>query len=321
MSLAVLKKKTKAIVPRFSKNKCFVLNMTGRGGGIGKTVHGRSGKSSTVNTSSKCDYTTCWVSDKPAPQMAYGVYVNKKAKGSYRPSGYSCGKEGKCAIANKPVWKLITTYDASLIIEKKKTEALQYNKFSTPLDPVSGKPTSNAKPCLAGLKQTKKDHTNKNKKWCNNITKDLGGRRTASEQIVLRKAMSVDACIPTPQEQILTFGIKDGSISFIHGNKLPTIYRGFPYKIIFQITSTATKIKIYTNRSSNPLNTCDVFYEHNNKSKSFKINKLTVSPSFCPNMNPILYFETTKNKISIKISKSYKGYSLKPPHTTISQCN
>ena len=248
MSLAVLKRKTKALAPRFSKNKCFVLNMTGRGGGIGKTVRGRSGKSSTINTSSKCDCPSCWDSDKPAPQMGYGIYINNKAKGSYRPSGYSCGKGGKCAIANKPVWKLTTTYDASLIIEKKKTEALQCNKFSTPLDPISGKPTSNRKPCLAGVKQTNKDHSNKNKKWCNNITKDLGGRRTASEQVLRRKAMSLDMCIPTPQEQILTFGINNGTISFIPGNQQqPIIYRGFAYKILFQITGSTTSIKIYTN--------------------------------------------------------------------------
>jgi len=31
MSLATLKRKTEATVPYFSKNKCFVLNMTGRG--------------------------------------------------------------------------------------------------------------------------------------------------------------------------------------------------------------------------------------------------------------------------------------------------
>ena len=34
MSLAILKKKTKATSPYFSKEHCFVLNMTGRGGGI-----------------------------------------------------------------------------------------------------------------------------------------------------------------------------------------------------------------------------------------------------------------------------------------------
>ena len=322
MSLAVLKKKTNAI---FSKNKCFVLNMTGRGGGIGKTVRGRhvvSKKPS--NTSSKCDCSSCWGLDKPAPQMAYGIYINNKAKGSYRPSGYSCGKSEKCVTTNKPVWKLTTTYDASLLIEKKKIEAIHCNKFSTPLDPISGKPTSNAKPCLAGVKQTKKDHTNKNKKWCNNITKDLGGRRTASEQIVSRKAMSLDVCIPTPQEQILIFGINNGKISFIPGNKQrlqPTIYRGFPYKIVFQITGSNTSIKIYTNRSDNPINTCEVFYKHDSKSDSFQINKLTVSPTFCLNMDPILYFKTTNNEISIKLSKSYKGYGLKPSHPAINQCN
>ena len=128
----------------------------------------------------------------------------------------------------------------------------------------------------------------------------------------------------TPQEQILIFGINNGKISFIPGNKQrlqPTIYRGFPYKIVFQITGSNTSIKIYTNRSDNPINTCEVFYKHDSKSDSFQINKLTVSPTFCLNMDPILYFKTTNNEISIKISKSYKGYGLKPSHPAINQCN
>ena len=340
MSLATLKRKTKATAPRFSKNKCFVLNMTGRG-----TVVGQSSKySSCQNNSKQCcvsgtksSYCTnveymapacekcpsCWRLNKPAPQMGYGVYINQKAKGAYRPSGSSCNST-KCHTSNKPVWKLTTTYDASLVIEKKKTRALHCDKNSTPLHPISGKPTSNAKPCIAGIKQRKCDHTNKNKKWCNNITKDLGGPRTASEQITLSKALSLsNVCIPTTKERVLSFTIENGKIFFIQENsscKRPIIIRGFPYKISFQIKGE-TSIKIYTNTSNNPLNMCDVFYENDSKSNSFQINKLTVSASFCPSMNPILYFETTVNKISINISKSYNGYGLIQPRSGIKQCH
>jgi len=319
MSLVTLKRKTKATAPRFSKNKCFVLNMTGRG--TGQTSSNCSCLIGKCSTSGNCP--TRWHLNKPAPQMGYGVYINQKAKGVYRPPPFSCNTT-QCSTADKPVWKLTTTYDASLIIEKRKTRALQCDKFSTPLDPISGKPTSNTKPCIAGIKQKKCDHTRKNKKWCNNITKDLGGHRTASDQTTRRKAISLsDVCIPTTKERILSFNITHGEISYVQEKsycKIPTIVRGFPYKILFQI-SGETSIKIYTNMSSNPLNMCDVFYEDDSKSKSFLINKLTVSSSFCPNMNPILYFETKVDKITINISKSYKGYGLVQPRTGIKQCH
>jgi len=206
MSLAVLKKKTKATASHFRKNKCFILNMTGRG-----TVVRQSSKYSQSNVKrctpgclcSKVGYMapdcktcpSCWRLNKPAPQKGYGIYINQKAKGAFRPSGYSCDSS-KCAT-NKPKWKSTNTSDSSSVVEKKKMLALQCDKFSTPLDPVSGKPTSNAKPCPAGIKQTKRVHTNKNKNWCNNITKDLGGWRSASEQLARRKALSLTGvCLP-----------------------------------------------------------------------------------------------------------------------------
>ena len=167
MSLAILKKKTKATSPYFSKEHCFVLNMTGRGGGIKtKLKKNACAKVEYMDTKSCNDK---WKLHKPAPQMGYGVYINKKAKGSHRPSGYECKNPADCVTTSKPVWKLTSTYDSSLVIEKNKLKALNCNKYDTPLDSISGKPTSVAKPCPAGVKQNKRDHTSINKKWCNNV--------------------------------------------------------------------------------------------------------------------------------------------------------
>ena len=121
MSLAVLKRKTKATAPRFSTNKCFVLNMTGRGNAIGRSgKYGQSVCGPLLNQkltfesgfcTSGLKSTTCanveymapdcsscpakWRLHKPAPQMGYGVYINRKAKGGFRPSGYPCNNPTK----------------------------------------------------------------------------------------------------------------------------------------------------------------------------------------------------------------------------------
>ena len=323
MSLAILKKKTKATSPYFSKEHCFVLNMTGRGGGIKtKLKKNACAKVEYMDTKSCNDK---WKLHKPAPQMGYGVYINKKAKGSHRPSGYECKNPADCVTTSKPVWKLTSTYDSSLVIEKNKLKALNCNKYDTPLDSISGKPTSVAKPCPAGVKQNKRDHTSINKKWCNNVTKNLGGRRSASEQIARHKGkVLTHTCLPNVNdERILSFDIDDGIITFIKQRSScakPLIIRGFPYKILVQV-SGSTKIKIYTNMSNNPLKMCDVFYDNDEQNNNFQIKKLKVSDSFCSNMNPILYFETSKNRITINISKSYKGYALTPVQSKPKQCH
>ena len=148
MSLAVLARKTKT-QQRLRSTKCstdgggrsvgFVLNMTGRGGGIGlsgmsykqrgmncrKTPANMSYQGK-VNTGCQCEGCcsgggrcktgqagTCCAGDgwpqrvskecrancglcwygglsQPAPQMSYRNYINRKAKGAYRPGGAVC---------------------------------------------------------------------------------------------------------------------------------------------------------------------------------------------------------------------------------------
>ena len=358
MSLAVLKRKSQATAPRFSTNKCFVLNMTGRGGVIGqsaKTGHSVCGPLKNQKITRRTAFCTSgmrqgccanveymapdcsncptrWRLHKPAPQMGYGVYLNRKAKGSFRPSGYPCKDPSSCALTSKPVWKLTKTYDASLITEQRRIAALRCNKFSTPRDPVSGKITSNVKPCVAGIKQEKCDHSAKNKKWCLNITKDLGGRRSASEQIERHKADALsDVCgPPCAQTLSLHFEISGCVITLVNNNSCkPLIIRGQKYKIFITKSDVEPSFifKIYTNISSTPTKMCDIFYEcwEDKKATNKNICNVTVSSSFCPNMNPILYFEVSSlcegsSKIPINISKAYKGYSLKQPMAGTRHC-
>ena len=145
MSLAVLARKTKT-QQRLRSTKCgsksggrtagFVLNMTGRGGGIGlsgmsykqrgvscrkypyKTLgcqckgccsdggRCKTGQAGTCcagdqRVSKKCrdDCGLCWYGgmSQPAPQMSYRNYINRKANGAYRPGGkVCCSKAEKC---------------------------------------------------------------------------------------------------------------------------------------------------------------------------------------------------------------------------------
>jgi hypothetical protein len=352
MSLAVLKRKTKATAPRFSTNKCFVLNMTGRGNAIGRSgKYGQSVCGPLLNQkltfesgfcTSGLKSTTCanveymapdcsscpakWRLHKPAPQMGYGVYINRKAKGGFRPSGYPCNNPTKCATTSKPVWKLTKTYDSSLVIEKKRIQALRCGKFSTPRDPSSGKITSTVKPCQAGLKQNKWDNAPQNKRWCNNVTKDLGGRRSASEQTARSKGAAITNMCgpPCPESQTLYFEIADNSIQITNQKSScrNLITRGYPYKVFVKVVGTPT-LKIYTNMSSNPTKMCDVFFNKQLPSVGTfaQIANITVSNSFCANMNPLLYFEVGTTKVALNISKSYKGYGLVPPRAGPKQCH
>ena len=137
MSLAVLARKTKT-KQRLKSTTCgngrsrngqqgrsvgFVLNMTGRGGGIGLSGMSykqrgsnckqgvgcsckgccsgncETGQAGTCCTADKIvtkkrreDCGECWYGgmSQPAPQMSYRNYINRKASGAYRPGGTPC---------------------------------------------------------------------------------------------------------------------------------------------------------------------------------------------------------------------------------------
>ena len=139
MSLAVLARKTKT-KQRLKSTTCgngrsrngqqgrsvgFLLNMTGRGGGIGLSGMSykqrgascrnkqpvpcgckgccsgncKTGQAGTCCTADKIvtkkrreDCGECWYGgmSQPAPQMSYRTYINRKASGAYRPGGKPC---------------------------------------------------------------------------------------------------------------------------------------------------------------------------------------------------------------------------------------
>ena len=64
---------------------------------------------------------------RPAPQMGYGVYLNRKSKGAYHPGGgpQCCTKPN--ATSGKIVWKQGSNLDASVVITNKKDNVLACN--------------------------------------------------------------------------------------------------------------------------------------------------------------------------------------------------
>jgi len=64
---------------------------------------------------------------KPAPQMGYGVYLNRKSKGAYHSGGgpQCCTKPN--AKTKKIVWKQQSNLDASVVITNKKDNVLACN--------------------------------------------------------------------------------------------------------------------------------------------------------------------------------------------------
>ena len=139
MSIAVLARKTRE---KHNNRTCgHILNMTGRGGGIGRfgfagkpTSHQNKclgGKCKTQNQSC-CDNNTANVKyntnktcsydglSQPAPQMSYRTYLNKKSNGAYRPGSKVCCDNG---TDNKNIVKKTTILSLNEITEIKKQEA------------------------------------------------------------------------------------------------------------------------------------------------------------------------------------------------------
>jgi len=134
MSLAVLARKTKA-KQRVRTRGGFILNMTGRGNVLGLSAKmSRGNCKGLTNCAGKraacCAGTpapeccTFKHGGKPAPQMGYGVYLNRKSKGAYRSGGGpQCCTEPN-ATAGKIVYKQPANISASEIIQNKKESTL-----------------------------------------------------------------------------------------------------------------------------------------------------------------------------------------------------
>lgn len=204
MSLATLARKTRT-KQRIRTRGNFILNMTGRGNVIGlsaKMSRGNcTGFTKCAGKRSSCcvgvgepDCCTFKHGGKPAPQMGYGVYLNRKSKGAYHPSGgKQCSTISGCKQA-KSVWKQSPNISAGEITMQKRDNVLLCNKD------VYTAPTDCTKKCccacknICGCRATDLlRYTRINKSFGCGVTKAVKQDRTAGEQIARnRAAYSVD---------------------------------------------------------------------------------------------------------------------------------
>ena len=132
MSLATLARKTRA-KQKLRKRGKFILNMTGRGNVLGMNAKMSRGNCGGKLTNCAGKRSACCVGvggeseccqfphgGKPAPQMGYGVYLNRKSKGAYHPGGgpQCCTKPN--ATSGKIVWKQGPSISASEMIQQRK---------------------------------------------------------------------------------------------------------------------------------------------------------------------------------------------------------
>ena len=214
MSLATLARKTRTKKRMNTRGK-FILNMTGRGNVLGMNTKMSRGNCGGKLTKCAGKRSACCVgvggeSDccrfphggKPAPQMGYGVYLNRKSKGAYHPGG---GKQCKtlpgCQSA-KTVWKQHSNLDASVVITNKKDNVLACNsdvytaKRDTCTPDCSGQCCCPVKKNICGCRATDLvRYTRINKSFGCQTTKAVRMGRSASEQIARRRA-AVDCIKP-----------------------------------------------------------------------------------------------------------------------------
>jgi hypothetical protein len=142
MSLAVLARKTRTTAPRFRRDKCFVLNMTGRGQVIGQSAKSHNSKCKTKqgckdgHVSRCCGAANsldlsgcksdCWrgKGSRPAPQLSYSNYLNRRSLGSYRPGGRVCCDTSENQKNNKITWKQGPSISASEMIQQRKDNSV-----------------------------------------------------------------------------------------------------------------------------------------------------------------------------------------------------
>jgi len=214
MSLATLARKTRTKKRMNTRGK-FILNMTGRGNVLGMNAKMSRGNCGGKLTNCAGKRSACCVGvggepgccrfphgGKPAPQMGYGVYLNRKSKGAYHPGGgpQCCTKPN--AISGKIVWKQGSNLDASVVIANKKDKVLACNsdvytaKRDTCVPDCSGQCCCPVKKNICGCRATDLvRYTRINKSFGCQTTKAVRMGRTASEQIARNRA-KVDCIKP-----------------------------------------------------------------------------------------------------------------------------
>jgi len=141
MSLATMGRKSRTTNPRLRRQPCFVLNMTGRGNVIGASFNAGQcrGKRPFYGKCKMGGQVTCCAADRvtpenckkgcgcrykglsqPAPQMGYGVYLNRRSRGASRPGGGKCCSTLADLSQNKLTWKQSPNNSAMDLIQHKK---------------------------------------------------------------------------------------------------------------------------------------------------------------------------------------------------------
>ena len=226
MSLATLARKTRTKKRMNTRGK-FILNMTGRGNVLGMNAKMSRGNCGGKLTKCAGKRSACCVGvggsqccefphgGQPAPQMGYGVYLNRKSKGAYHPGG---GKQCKtlpgCERA-KIVWKQGSNLDASVVSTNKKDNVLACNS-----DVYTSSTDCNDKCCcdcknICGCRATDLlRYTRINKSFGCQTTKAVRMGRSASEQIARNRA-KVDCINPKHRTIYITINSQGTSQSFV----------------------------------------------------------------------------------------------------------
>jgi len=276
MSLAVLARKSRTTNPRYRRDKCFILNMTGRGHVLGMSAKSHSGNCTNTKKPyyGKCSMGLrsggcggvgavdancmkgcgCLYSNglsQPAPQMGYGVYLNRKSNAAYRPGGRVCCK----TAVNKHVWKQAPNMASSEVIETRKLDAIRC-MVPQPVN-ANGKPVAKSVVCSGNqscssqrarcgppivkprLSYTRMNH------WCG-PAKSLCKTSESSQQTALVKSRAHNSLCPLPCEEaaIVNVSVDGQGIITLTKACLP-LHRGQQY--IFNISGAGTVTFMYGN--------------------------------------------------------------------------
>lgn len=192
MSIVVLARKTKTVQRAKSNKQGSVLNMTNRGGGIGINRSSNYYCNQSLNTN---------VISKPAPQISYRAYLNKKTTVASLTGGNLCCKE----VVNKPnnnVCKYHPNKLASELTESRRLETLKCDKETESRSETTNKITAKT-PCY--VKETvcmkslcvpykaRLGYTRINHNKCNS-TKNLEVNNCASDHINTLKQKTLVKC-------------------------------------------------------------------------------------------------------------------------------
>ncbi len=256
MSLATLARKTRTKKRMNTRGK-FILNMTGRGNVLGMNAKMSRGNCGGKLTNCAGKRSACCVgvggeSDccrfphggKPAPQMGYGVYLNRKSKGAYHPGGgpQCCTKPN--ATSGKIVWKQHSNLDASVVITNKKDNVLACNsdvytaKRDTCTPDCSGQCCCPVKKNICGCRATDLvRYTRINKSFGCQTTKAIRQGRSASEQIARNRA-KVDCIKPMHRTIYITINATDISFDGCCGDQC--LIPGQQYTFVFKLQYIGT---------------------------------------------------------------------------------